>query len=190
VRDSFAVIVEQAGEGNDLVRTTVDYILSDELDRLSLIGGAGIEATGNGGRNNILSSVGGDTIDAASGDDWVTGRGGDDQISGGAGQDRLSGGDGADTFVFLAGDSTEAAPDRILDFEAGSDHIDLSGLDDHAGALHFSTARHLRGEAGQVIAVVGAHATFVHVDLDGDGASDLTMTLKGAPTLTAADFVF
>lgn len=66
-------------------------------------------------KNEVLSTIEGDTIDGTSGNDTITGtqyadvlngHDGDDTISGGDGHDELSGGDGADTLDGGAGNDT------------------------------------------------------------------------------------
>ncbi|MDO5370586.1 hypothetical protein [Paracoccus sp. (in: a-proteobacteria)] len=56
--------------------------------------------------------------------DILLGGSADDILNGGAGNDVLHGGAGADRFVFTAG----FASDVILDFQGGSDRLDLQGL--------------------------------------------------------------
>ena len=74
------------------------------------------------------------------GDDVVTGGSGNDTIVGAEGNDTLSGGSGADVFGFAAGHGH----DRITDFRAGIDKIDLaehslSSFDDVTAALTQTT---------------------------------------------------
>lgn len=74
------------------------------------------ELTGNAGSNVLVG---------LDGDDRLSGMGGDDILIGGSGDDVLTGGAGRDSFVWLAGDS---GTDRVTDFEAGQDRLDLSDL--------------------------------------------------------------
>ena len=76
------------------------------------------------------------------GSDHFVGGSGNDQLLGSGGADRLTGGAGADTFHYSqASDSTGALYDSILDFQFGTDRIDLpvavTGFDSAvaAGAL-------------------------------------------------------
>ena len=60
------------------------------------------------------------------GDDRFIGGSGNDQLLGSGGADALTGGGGADTFHYSqASDSTGARYDSILDFQFGTDRIDL-----------------------------------------------------------------
>ena len=67
---------------------------------------------------------GADMLNGGGGDDFIFGGAGDDVLIGGAGSDRLKGGSGSDTFRLDAalGDTNV---DRIADFHAGSDMIQL-----------------------------------------------------------------
>ena len=52
-----------------------------------------------------------------------------DLIDGNGGADTITGGDGADVFrLFTAADSTAAAPDMVLDFQAGVDQFSIGSL--------------------------------------------------------------
>lgn len=95
------VIVEKAGEGTDLVRTTLEsYTLAVELENLTYIGSTSFIGIGN---------TTGNTLTGGSGDDILDGAGGNDTMIGGAGNDLY--------IVDAAGDVvTEAA-------NAGTDEV-------------------------------------------------------------------
>ena len=65
-------------------------------------------------------------LDGGDGNDLLIGGAGDDLLIGGLGDDELIGGLGDDVFIFSTGDD---GTKTILDFEPGSDTIDLSGRD-------------------------------------------------------------
>ncbi|GAA6210065.1 hypothetical protein NBRC116601_33580 [Cognatishimia sp. WU-CL00825] len=101
---------------------------------------AGLDAALSGG-------AGSDILYDAAGDEQLYGWGGDDILIGGMGRDRFEGGDGRDIFI-LSGDGQD---DRIVDFEAGLDLIDLtgwSGLYGRSLLQFFSTAGGGRIEFG------------------------------------------
>ncbi|MBB4063508.1 hypothetical protein [Gellertiella hungarica] len=76
------VVVENPGEGDDEVRSSITWVLAAEIERLTLIA-----PTGNlNGTGNAL-------------DNTLTGNGGNNRLDGGAGNDRLVGGAGNDTYV-------------------------------------------------------------------------------------------
>ena len=83
-------IVEHAGEGYDLVESSISYILGANVDDLTLTGNNNDSGEGNA-LDNFL------TGDAS--DNSLYGDDGDDYIYGGGGTDDLYGGDGDDTYV-------------------------------------------------------------------------------------------
>ena len=85
--------------------------------------------TGSPTDDQVYGFDGADIVSGEAGADFLHGGNGDDVLTGGAGADALFGGAGADRFVYLAEtDSTDAAPDTLIDFETGIDTIDLRGL--------------------------------------------------------------
>ncbi len=102
------VVVEQPNQGIDTVKSNVNFVLSDNVENLSLLGssgtGKGLFGTGNGLDNRIF----GDT--------------GIQFINGGAGNDMLTGGGGADTFIVENGNGS----DLITDFGT-DDLVNLQG---------------------------------------------------------------
>jgi Ca2+-binding RTX toxin-like protein len=106
---SLVVVASGEGEGG-LTRLTLD-LTDDGLTRVA--GSAGGMLSG-GALDDIL--VGGAAADT------LAGGGGDDLLIDGAGADLLTGGAGADVFVF----DLDGATDRITDFDAGRDRIDLA----------------------------------------------------------------
>ncbi len=83
------------------------------------------------GISYIMGYEGDDTITGSWGNNKILGGPGNDTLDGGGGNDLLIGGPGFDTFVFT--DANDGV-DRILDFTAGDDVIDLSGV---SGAITF-----------------------------------------------------
>lgn len=85
--------------GIDTVRSSVDFVLTAELERLEIIGAVGRVGTG---------SRFADTLIGGGGDDTLRGSGGNDVMDGGSGDDNdlLYGGDGDDQFASAGGDDT------------------------------------------------------------------------------------
>ena len=108
------VLNEVEDEGYDSVRSTASYTLSDNVEKLDLLGTRDINATGNAEDNSLV----GNRVN-----NELNGLGGDDRLKGGKGNDVLTGDDGMDTFVFGSGFDM----DTVIDFTHGEDTIDLSG---------------------------------------------------------------
>lgn len=109
------VVVEALSSGTDLVNSSVNYALTDNVENLSLTGTAMIgqgnnlnnTITANVSDNIIFSGNGQDAINSGLGSDYIFGDAGNDTLKGYGGGyevDALSGGAGADKFIL--GDST------------------------------------------------------------------------------------
>ncbi len=184
------IVLENPGEGHDIIKSSVTYTLSDNVERLVLTGADSIDGTGNNLANTIVGNSGDNVIDGKESDDSLTGGG------------------GHDTFVFdtdfgAPPPSTDAHPlapalihnvDTITDFSVANDVIDL----DHSvfgnlkpgglSADHFA----LGGPtlAGAQILYVSWTGNLLYDD-DGAGPDHAVQFahLATGLALTAADFV-
>jgi Ca2+-binding RTX toxin-like protein len=121
VSDAGDIVIERAGEGTDLVRSSLaDYTLADQVENLELLAGA-INGTGNNLANTIIGNVADNILSGGAGDDTLVGGAGNDTLIGGLGVDMLTGGAGIDTFALV-----DTGRDIITDFNSGEDIIDLS----------------------------------------------------------------
>ena len=95
------VIVEAAGEGEDMVRTSlVRYTLGGDLENLTFTGSAAFIGTGNALNNRITGGAGADILD------------------GGLGIDHMTGGAGNDTYI------VDQSLDAVVELvNGGTDHI-------------------------------------------------------------------
>jgi Ca2+-binding RTX toxin-like protein len=117
---------------------------------------------------------------------------GNDTLLAGAGNDTQTGGIGADHFVF---NSAASGTDTIADFNAldggaaEGDLLEFVGL--RHGTFHYQgSAAFTGGGVNTEARVVGS---VVQMDFNGDGKSDLSITLTGlvdAAQLTVSDFLF
>lgn len=187
-----------ADAGTDIVNSKVTYALGDEQEKLTLLGSAAINGTGNDAANVLKGNGAVNTLDGA---------GGDDVLSGGIGKDILTGGAGADIFRF---DSKIGAGnvDRIMDFTP--EDGDVLYLSD---AIFLRLRAAIRDETGggpveirpgEFQAVAGGKAVdagdriiyntnngalFYDPDGSGSKAPIKIAMLDGAPSLTVDDIL-
>ncbi len=175
------------GTGDDLISggNQNDLLLGREGFDL-LRGGNGNDRIYSGASNDLVAgNRGSDTLEGGSGNDAIFGGSGADRIIGGAGQDTLSGGTGNDMFVFRNSSDSPAmgAMDRIVDFTAGQDILDLSAL---SPGLTYVTAP--TGALGEVWFDEGLG--LMMVNLGGESGADFAVMLDGVEVLSASDFLF
>ncbi|MDX2154988.1 MAG: calcium-binding protein [Hyphomicrobiaceae bacterium] len=186
VDDALDLVGEVAGNGIDTVRSTIDYSLLPEVEKLLLIGTDNINGNGNRLDNFLVGNTGSNEL---------YGAGGNDNLTGGLGLDYLMGGLGIDRFLYTStADSgpTSATCDRILDFNSG-DQIWLNAIDantllggDQAFALD-TDGSFSAGEIRQT--VVGANL-LIEMNTNASVAAEMRILMLGQATaLTASDFV-
>lgn len=111
--EATARLKENGGsEGYDTVKSTVNYTLSENVEKLILLGAANTRGTGTEDGNDLFGGAGNNKL---------FGLDGVDNLDGGRGNDQMTGGSGFDTFHFRTGNGR----DTIMDFEDGVDKIAL-----------------------------------------------------------------
>lgn len=122
------LVIEHPGEGIDRVMSTVEWVLGNDVENLTLGGTGNIGGTGNGLANLLTGNAGNNVLSGEGGNDVIKGGLGNDTLIGGGGIDLLSGGRGYDTFIFDALD----AVDSVTDYASGErlvlDHTVFSAL--------------------------------------------------------------
>ena len=119
VNDATDFAYENAGEGHDLVISSVDVTLRANVEDLTLTGAAYIGkgnaidnlVTGTDLANKLYGYEGNDTLNGMGGDDYLFGADGNDILTGGAGYDRMYGGIGDDTYY--VNDTTDYAYENL-----------------------------------------------------------------------------
>jgi Ca2+-binding RTX toxin-like protein len=147
------VITELAGGGTDTVFSNRSYILSTQLEHLTLTGTAAISGTGNASNNIITGNSGANTLNGGSGNDT---------LDGGAGADSLIGGLGNDLFVI------DNAGDVISEAAAG-------GTDSVISNRTFTLATHFENLTLTGTAAINGTGNAGHNAITGNsGANTLT----------------
>ena len=100
VNSSNDVVVEtnsKAIGGIDLIKSSASFILSTNVENLTLTGIVNINATGNGLANILKGNHAENIIKGKAGNDLLIGNGGNDTLTAGWGNDRINGGAGNDS---------------------------------------------------------------------------------------------
>ncbi|PKH12528.1 serralysin family metalloprotease [Pseudomonas fluorescens] len=145
------------GGGND----TLDFSGYTQLQRISLREGTFSDVGGLKGNVSIAygamieNAIGGSGNDLMVGNEVANelkGGEGDDWLYGAEGADTLWGGKGKDLFAYgRASDSTQAAPDRIMDFVSGEDRVDVSGVRASLGIAQLTFVDAFSGAMGEAM---------------------------------------
>jgi serralysin len=165
------ITIEEAGQGIDLVRSSVSSKLAANIENLQLLGSASIDGAGN----TLANAISGN-----SGDNLLLGGQGDDTLSGAAGQDILDGGAGADTMAGGLGGDHYLVKDALdVVIESADEGIDLveSTITYALGANVENLT--LTGNA----ALSGSGNAMANVIAGNNGANSL-MGMAGNDTLT------
>jgi Ca2+-binding RTX toxin-like protein len=206
VSNGFALTTAVTGTGSLTINMSAGLLLPTKL--WSIAAGIAVTINGTSGTDimklaNAVQTVnGGDGSDQIKGGnqvDTINGGNGIDKIIGQGGADILTGGAGNDVFRYLAqGDSGLGInADRITDFTIGQDRLNFKDIDadaalagDQAFAFLGSAAFTAPG-TGQIRFQDSGADLLVLVDVNGDGAADMSVILQGlaGQVLSGADFV-
>ncbi|MEH2202157.1 beta strand repeat-containing protein [Nostoc sp.] len=99
-------ITEGLNAGTDLVKSSVSFVLADNVENLTLTGTDAINGTGNSLKNILIGNTGANILSGGDGNDSLFGSSGNDTLLGGAGDDTLDGGLGTDSLNGGAGNDT------------------------------------------------------------------------------------
>ncbi|MFW9264324.1 beta strand repeat-containing protein, partial [Nostoc sp. CALU 546] len=123
-------ITESANAGTDLVKSSVSFVLADNLESLTLTGTTAINGTGNNLNNILTGNTGANILNGFDGSDRLIGGSGNDTLFGGSGDDTLDGGVGIDNLDGGVGNDTytvDTLSDTITEgLDAGTDLVQSS----------------------------------------------------------------
>jgi Ca2+-binding RTX toxin-like protein len=161
VDDPGDVVIEQPVDFVDEVFSTVTYTAPANIENLTLIGDAAIDAYGNALTNRLVGNDApnrledlfgsvfasfGDRLYGMGGDDILIAAFGDSVLDGGPGDDLMRGGEGDDTYY------VDSSADRVQEYEGeGFDTVRATAtfaLDDHTEALHLEGGAAIDGYGG------------------------------------------
>ncbi|NGN45360.1 calcium-binding protein [Mesorhizobium sp. CGMCC 1.15528] len=176
--------IELAGEGSDVVRSSVNWTLAANTERLELQGTTNLVGNGNSSNNALIGNGGTNVLRGAAGNDYIVG---------GAGKDTLVGGSGNDTFFFNAAFSVNNI-DKITDYNPAQDTLQVenaifTGLAAGwlaAAAFHIGNAAH---DANDRIIYNSSNGDLLF-DRDGTGSAAAMKfaTLSPGLAVSAGDF--
>ncbi|MBI5900194.1 MAG: M10 family metallopeptidase C-terminal domain-containing protein [Rhodocyclales bacterium] len=156
------VVSESANDGIDTVLASVEFVLPNHVENLSLTGTGTINGTGNGTANSLSGNLKANVL---------SGGGGDDIFVGGGGRDTLVGGTGSDTYK-VGNDAT--APNTLT----------ISG-DPSAILANWPTGT-FNFNYGAFISQNGAYSSngfsFLLGDSDGDGLANTLSVVASYPS--------
>jgi Ca2+-binding RTX toxin-like protein len=141
VDEALDTVTELAGQGTDLVRTTLSsYTLFANVENLSFTGSGMFAGDGNAQANVITGGSGGDVLD---------GRGGADTLVGGAGNDTYIVDTAADVVVEGAGGGTDLVQSTALSYTLANnvDNLTFTGAGNFTGTGN-AQANTITGGAG------------------------------------------
>ncbi|MBN8474837.1 calcium-binding protein [Sulfuritalea sp.] len=122
------VVVENSGEGTDIVNSSVTYTLSADVENLTLTGTTGINGTGNALANVLTGNSGANVLVGDAGNDTLNGGTGADTLTGGLGDDVYFVDNAADAIVENAAEGTDTVQSSIAwTLGAALENLTLTG---------------------------------------------------------------
>jgi Ca2+-binding RTX toxin-like protein len=138
------LVIEAAKQGSDIVKSSVDFTLGANVEKLELLGAGNLKGVGNTLANDLSGNAGNNRLDGGAGNDTIGGADGEDTLQGGAGNDRLVGANDAAKDVLNGGAGN--------DVYVISDTLDVviegagQGTDTILGLININLSKHANVE--------------------------------------------
>ena len=189
-------VIEDIGAGTDTVMASISYILTANVENLTLTDATAINGYGNSLNNSMIGNTGNNYLDGGAGNDSLVGGAGNDTLSGGAGNDTLDGGEGADFFRFSVAPGAGNI-DRIINYNVADDTIYLDlivftafGKLGAIAAGAFNTGSVATEADDRIIFNQSTGDLFYDADGNGRGAAVQFATIAGITgKLSSQDFI-
>jgi Ca2+-binding RTX toxin-like protein len=197
VQQSNDVTLENPGEGTDVVQSSASWVLSANIENLTLTGTASIAGAGNALDNILIGNTAANALVGAGGNDTLNGGGGADALSGGSGDDYYYVDNVADTVYEAPGEGMDTVRSSVT-FALGADteHLELTGysgingtgneLDNVLTGNHGSNV--LDGGAGADTLVGGDGNDTYIVDTAGDVVIESAEGGSGDGVMSSMDY--
>src|SRR5262249_1674056 len=166
------MVIENPGEGNDIVYASVDFTLPANVESVVLLGTGNINIVGNSAANALIGNSGNNTLD---------GKGGDDTMIGGAGNDIyfvdstsdmvVENPNGGNDIVYASIDYTVGPDVESVVLIEGAGNINAAGTNTANSLVDNSGNNTLDGKGGADTMIGGAGNDIYFVD----STSDLVM---------------
>jgi serralysin len=149
-------VIENAGEGSDMVISTVTYTLPDNVERLTLGGFGSLDGYGNNLDNELIGNPGTNRLEGLAGNDRLDGGTGADAMLGGTGDDTYVVDDVGDQVIEASAEGTDLVRSSIsYTLGANVENLTLTGSASISG-IGNSRANTINGNSGANILTGGA----------------------------------
>ncbi len=167
-------VTELVGEGTDLVKSSVNFTLGDNVENLTFTGGGLLRGVGNVLANKMTGNAASNELYGMSGNDTLDGKGGADAMFGGLGNDTYIVDNVGDLANEFAGQGTDSVKSSIsFSLGANVENLTLTGTANINGEGN-TLANKLTGNSGANI-------------LESGGGNDTLNGGLGADTMYGAD---
>lgn len=168
VDDSFDLIVESSNAGTDLVQSSVDYTLGNNLENLILTGSA-LVGTGNALTNIIRGNANNNTLDGG------TNTSGADTLIGGAGNDTYLIRQTADRVIEAAGAGTDEVKAYVSGYTLAAHVENLTLMGNVTAGTGNQLGNTITGNSAANTMTGGGGNDIYIVDLQADGTTQDTV---------------